>query len=60
MGRRHTLGLIKRPIIIATRGTGGPATSTASGPGVGVDNILLGNNVDNLLLGTATDVLLKV
>ena len=58
MGRRHTLGLIKRPIIIATRGTGGPAASTTIG--AGVDNILLGNNVDNLLLGTATDVLLKV
>ena len=58
MGRRHRLGLIKRPIIIATRGTGGPV-GAGVGPGSGVDNILLADNSSNLLQGDGTSVFLK-
>lgn len=61
MGRRHRLGIVQanRPVIRATR-TSNHQVIPPSGPGAGVDNILLGNNSDNLLLGTATDVFLKV
>ena len=59
MGRRHLLGLVRRPIIIATRNTGGPIPDIViGGPGVGVDNLLRDDNSSNILMGDGTSVFL--
>ena len=58
MGRRHRLGIVQanRPVIKATRNTGGPIPDIV--PGVGVDNLLRDDNSSNILMGDGTSVFL--
>ena len=54
MGRRHLLGLVRRPIINTVRRTGGEGASV-----VAPDHLIQGDSTD-ILLGNGTDLILLV
>ena len=56
MGRRHLLGLVRRPIINTVRRTGGEGASEIV---VAPDHLIQGDSTD-ILLGNGTDLILLV